>query len=124
MLRRPAPALVLPLLLLAVSTHRPVQVGGRTTVTGDTVQAGDAAVDATHLRPFSLLRQLTLTRGDTIKPFGRQSEQLTRAVLDGRPVLLDVQTFETPNTTTVDSSWIDARTVRPLRMRSTNPARI
>ena len=124
MLRRPAPALVLPLLLLAVSTHRPVQVGGRTTFTRDTVQAGDAAVDATHLRPFSLLRQLTLTRGDTVKPFGRQSEQLTRAVLDGRPVLLDVQTFETPNATTVDSSWMDARTVRPLRMRSTNPARI
>lgn len=122
--RRPASAVVLPLLLLAVGTHRPVQIASRTTFTGDTVQAGDATVDATHLQPFSLLRQLTLTRGDTVKPFGRQSEQLTRAVLDGRPVLLDVQTFETPNATTVDSSWLDTLTVRPIRMRSTNPARI
>ncbi len=90
----------------------------------DTVQAGDMVVDATRLRPFSLVRQLTMTRGDTVKPFGRQSEQLARATLDGRQVLLGVLTFETPNATTIDSSWIDARTLRPLRMRSGNAARV
>jgi hypothetical protein len=30
-------------------------------------------------------------------------------------VLLDVLTFQTPNATTVDSSWIDARALQPLR---------
>lgn len=39
-------------------------------------------------------------------------------------MLLDVLTFETPNATPVDSSWIDARTLRPLRMRSSNAARV
>ena len=59
----------------------------------DTVQAGDAVLDASVLRPFALLRNLTLTRGDTVKPFGRQREQFVRAGLDGREVLLDVLTF-------------------------------
>ncbi|MEP6687414.1 MAG: hypothetical protein ABJC36_03635 [Gemmatimonadales bacterium] len=111
-------------LLIATLGRRPAQEAGAPSTAGDTVQAGDEVVDAARLRPFSLLRQLTLTRGDTVKPFGRQSEQLTSATLDGRPVLLDVLTFETPNATTVDSSWIDARTLRPLRMRSSNAARV
>jgi hypothetical protein len=81
-------------------------------------------VDAERLHPFSLMRHLTMTRGDTVKPFGRQSEQLTSATRDGQPVLLDVLTFETPNGTTVDSSWIDARSLRPLRMHSSNKARV
>ena len=89
----------------------------------DTVQAGDPVLDPSVLRPFSLLRNLTLTRGDTVKPFGRQSEQLARAGMGGREVLLDVLTFETPNATTVDSSWVDPRTLQPIRMRSSNAAR-
>ena len=32
----------------------------------DTVQAGDPVLDPSVLRPFSLLRNLTLTRGDTV----------------------------------------------------------
>ena len=91
---------------------------------GDTIQAGDAVLDASVLRPLSLTRNLTLTRGDTVKPFGRQSEQLAAATLDGRPVLLDVLTFETPRATTVDSSWIDVGALRPLRMRSSNASRV
>lgn len=89
----------------------------------DTVQAGDSALDPSVLRPFALLRKLTLTRGDTVKPFGSQSEQFARAALGGREVLLDVLTFETPNATTVDSSWFDPRTLQPIRMRSSNAAR-
>lgn len=116
--------LALSTLLLAAPGHRSTQDAGRAAAPRDTVQAGDAVVDAARLRPFSLLRRLTLTRGDSVRPFGRQSEALTTATLDGRPVLLDVLTFETPNATTVDSSWIDARTLRPLRMRSTNAARV
>jgi hypothetical protein len=80
-------------------------------------------LDPSILKPFSLLRNLTLTRGDSVKPFGRQSEQLAQAALDGREVLLDVLTFETPNATTVDSSWLDALTLQPIRMRSSNAAR-
>ena len=110
--------------VLAAAGHRSAQRPGGPVTAHDTVQAGDAVVDAARLKPFALLRELTLTRGDTVKPFGRQSEELTSDTLDGRPVLLDVLTFETPNATTVDSSWIDARTLRPLRMRSSNAARV
>jgi hypothetical protein len=88
------------------------------------VQAGDVIVDARLLRPFSLVRRLTMTRGDTVKPFGQQSEQLSSDTVDGRKVLLDVLWFETPNGTTVDSSWADPYTLRPLRMRSRNAARV
>jgi hypothetical protein len=90
----------------------------------DTVQAGDSVLDPFILRPYALLRNLTLTRGDSVKPFGRQREQFARAALDGREVLLDVLTFETPNATTVDSSWFDPRTLQPIRLRSSNTASI
>ena len=110
---------------LAVAASRPPRQDAKPApAPRDTVQAGDAVVDAARLKPFTLHRQLTLTRGDSVKPFGRQSEELKSATLDGRPVLLDVLTFDTPNAVTIDSSWIDARTLRPLRMTSTNPARV
>jgi hypothetical protein len=89
----------------------------------NTVQAGDSVLDPSVLRPFVLLRNLTLTRGDTVRPFGRQTEQFARAGLGGREVLLDVLTFETPNATTVDSSWFAPLTLQPIRMRSSNAAR-
>ena len=111
-------------LALAAAVDRPAQVSGARAAGRDTVQAGDAVVDAARLKPFSLLRHLTMTRGDSVRPFGRQSEQLTTDTLDGRPVLLDVLTFDTPNAVTIDSSWIDARTLRPIRMRSTNASRV
>jgi len=111
-------------LALAAAARRAAQLPTGASATRDTVQAGDAEVDAARLKPFSLERKLTLTRGDTVKPFGRQSEQLTTETLDGRPVLLDVLTFDTPNALTVDSSWVDARTLRPIRMRSSNSARV
>ena len=108
----------------AAAVHQPSQVDGGRPATRDTVQAGHPALDAARLKPFSLVRQLTMTRGDSVRPFGRQSEQLTSGTLDGRPVLLDVLTFDTPNAVTTDSSWVDPRTLQPLRMRSTNPARV
>jgi hypothetical protein len=80
-------------------------------------------VEAARLRPFAIERRLTLTRGDTVRPFGRQMESLAALTLDGRPVLLGVVTFETPRATTVDSSWLDATTLRPIRMQSSNAAR-
>ena len=89
----------------------------------DTVQAGDRRLDASHLSAFALVRQMTLTRGDTALPFGHQSEALSAAMLQGRPVWLDVQTFESPRATTVDSSWVDARTMQPIRMFSGNRSR-
>jgi len=107
---------------LAAAARRPAQFPSA--AVRDTVQAGDAVVDAARLKPFSLERTLTLTRGDTVKQFGRQSEQLTMDTLAGRPVLLDVLTFDTPRARTVDSSWVDARTLRPIRMRSSNSARV
>ena len=109
---------------LAAATHRPPQEHRAYPASRDTVQAGDSVVDAARLKPFSLVRHLTLTRGDSVRPFGRQSELLTTDTLGGRPVLLGVLTFDTPNAVTVDSSWIDPRTLRPLRMTSTNASRV
>ena len=110
--------------LLAAAAHYAVQLPASSAGVRDTVQAGDPALDATHLHLFSLVRNLTLTRGYTVRPFGTQSEQLAAGTLDGREVLLDVLRFDTPNATTVDSSWIEARTLRPIRMRSSNASRV
>jgi hypothetical protein len=110
--------------LALAAVHYPSRTDTAPLPAGDTVQAGHPALDASRLKPFSLVRRLTMTRGDSVRPFGRQSEQLTTDTLDGRPVLLDVLTFDTPNAVTIDSSWVDPRTLQPLRMRSTNPARV
>ena len=115
--------LALSVVVLASGSRQPAQLSNLPSAQ-DTVQAGDPVVDATRLRPFSLVRHLTMTRGDTVKPFGRQSEPLTSDTLDGQTVLLDVLRFETPNGTTVDSSWAEPHTLRPLRMRSRNKARV
>ena len=65
-----------------------------------------------------------MTRGDTVRPFGRQSEILTADTVEGRPVLLHVVTFDTPNALTVDSSWVDPATLSPIRMQSSNKFRV
>jgi hypothetical protein len=111
-------------LALVAALPQPPQVSGVRPDARDTVQAGDPAIDAARLKPFSVVRRLTMTRGDSVRPFGRQSEQLTTVTLDGRTVLLGVLTFDTPNAVTVDSSWIDPETLRPLRMTSTNASRV
>ena len=108
---------------LAAHVYRPPQAAPGLPAL-DTIQAGDSILDAGRLQPFMLERQLMMTRGDTVQPWGVQSEQLSQASLDGRPALLDVLTFDTPRARTVDSSWVDARTLRPLRMRSNNASRV
>jgi hypothetical protein len=90
----------------------------------DTVQAGSPALTPGVLHPYELARTLTMTRGDTVRPFGRQRETLSSDTLDGRPVLLHVVAFDTPNALTVDSSWVDPATLSPLRMRSSNKFRV
>ena len=114
---------VLSAFILAAAGHRSAQRPGGPAAVRDTVQAGDAVVDAARLKPFALLRELTLTRG-TRSSRSAASPSSLRATHWTAAVLLDVLTFETPNATTVDSSWIDARTLRPLRMRSSNAARV
>jgi hypothetical protein len=89
----------------------------------DRVQAGSSEVSAKHLQNFTVVRKLTLTRGDSVLPFGTQTETLTSGRLDGRATLLDVLVFDTPRARTVDSSWIDPQTLRPLRFQSHNAAR-
>jgi hypothetical protein len=122
MLRLPAAAILALALSIPVS-RAPQRQTPRSAATLDTIQAGDPRVEATRLQPFAIERRLTLTRGDTVQPFGRQSESLAPSTHDGRPVLLGVLMFETPRATTVDSSWLDAATLRPIRMQSSNAAR-
>ena len=116
------------ILLSAIAGHvkpKPLTPGElRTNVAAcDSVQAGDVAVAAQRLHPFTLVRKLTLTRGDSAKPFGQQAEALTSGEYRGREAMLDVLVFDTPNGKTVDSSWVDARTLRPLRFQSNNASR-
>jgi len=89
----------------------------------DTVVAGSSTVSARHLTDFTVVRQLTLTRGDSVRRFGTQTETLTSGRFDGRPALLDVLVFDTPRAKTVDSSWIDPETLKPLRFQSHNASR-
>lgn len=116
----------LPVLAAAVLAALPPQQFRSPTLgsAADTVQAGDSILDPSRLRPFELVRELTLSQGDTVRPFGRQIERLTLDTLAGRPVLLDVLIFDTPRALTVDSSWIDAATLRPIRMQSSNRMRV
>lgn len=116
----PAPMALVLLALMAGARQASVPP----VVVRDTVQAGDRALDASRLGPFSLTRQLTLTKGDTVRPFGTQSEQLSQATLNGQRVWLDVLIFQTPRATTVDSSWTNAQTLEPVRFRSTNRERV
>jgi hypothetical protein len=98
--------------------------GERGNVLGcDTIQAGDVAISPKHLQPFTVVRHLMLTTGDSVTPFGTQTETLTSGRLNGRATLLDVLVFRTPRGETVDSSWIDSGTLRPLRFQSNNAAR-
>src|SRR5215203_5856198 len=88
------------------------------------VQAGSSEVSAKHLQDFTVVRRLTLTRGDSSWPFGTQTETLTSGRLNGRPTLLDVLIFDTPRARTIDSSWIDPETLKPHRFFSHNAARM
>jgi len=89
----------------------------------DTVSAGAPQVSSRHLADFTVVRQMTLIRGDSVSPFGTQTETLTSARLGSRPTLLDVLVFDTPRGRTVDSSWIDSATLKPIRLKSDNLAR-
>src|SRR5215210_1987554 len=110
-------------LVLAWAAGSP-SLRGRDAATGcEAVPAGSAQISSKHLQDFTVVRQLTLTRGDSVSPFGTQTEILTSARLDGRETLLDVLVFDTPRARTVDSSWIDPETLKPLRFRSHNAAR-
>jgi hypothetical protein len=62
-------------------------------------------------------------RGDSSSPFGTQTETLTSGRFNRGPALLDVLVFDTPRGRTVDSSWIDPETLKPLRFQSHNAAR-
>ncbi len=109
-------------LIAALSTGSPeTHDGSRTTC--DSVTAGASAVSSRHLSDFTVVRRLTLTRGDSSRPFGTQTETLTSGRLNGRPTLLDVLIFDTPRARTIDSSWIDSETLKPLRFQSHNAAR-
>lgn len=89
----------------------------------DTLQAGNTTISATNIQSFTVVRHLMLTRGDSTTPFGTQTEALTSGQLDGHPTLLNIQVFDTPRGKTVDSSWVDNRTLQPLRLQSNNAAR-
>jgi hypothetical protein len=118
----PEPAFLVYTLMAALSTGSP-ETNDRSRTTCDTVTAGARTVSSRHLSDFTVVRRLTLTRGDSSRPFGTQTETLTSGRLNGRPTLLDVLIFDTPRARTVDSSWIDPVTLKPLRFQSHNAAR-
>lgn len=48
---------------------------------------------------------------------------MSATTLEGRPALLHVLTFDTPSALTVDSTWVDATSLAPIRMLSANRSR-
>jgi hypothetical protein len=110
-------------LIAALGTASRGTGSSRSGTSCDTVTAGAKTVSSRYLTDFTVVRQLTLTRGDTSRPFGTQTETLTSGRLNGRPTLLDILVFDTPRARTVDSSWIDRETLKPLRFQSHNAAR-
>ncbi len=116
------PSFLMYTLIAALGTEHP-ETDRRGPTGCDTVTAGARTVSSSHLSDFTVVRHLTLTRGDSSRPFGTQTETLTSGRLNGRPTLLDILVFDTPRARTVDSSWIDAVTLKPLRFQSRNAAR-
>jgi hypothetical protein len=111
-------------MLLAVAAYTLVNlVGGSEPHGCDTIQPGHVALSPQYWQSYTVVRNLVLTRGDSTTPFGIQTETLSWGQLHGRPTLLDVLVFDTPRGKTVDSSWIDGSTLRPLRFQSNNAAR-
>jgi hypothetical protein len=110
-------------LVIAGSAGLPATDTGPGPAACDSVPAGTRTVSPQQLRDFTVVRQLTLTRGDSTSPFGTQTETLTSGKLDRRATLLDVLVFDTPRGRTVDSSWIDSETLKSLRLKSDNAAR-
>jgi hypothetical protein len=116
------PAFLVYTLIAALSTGSP-ETKEHSRSTCDSVPAGARTVSSRYLSDFTVVRRLTLTRGDSSRPFGTQTETLTSGRLNGRPTLLDVLVFDTPRARTIDSSWIDPETLKPLRFQSHNTAR-
>lgn len=114
------PTLVLLLVAASLPTER---TGTSATNAADTLRPGHAALAPRQVQPYTVERQLELTRGDSTSRFGRQSEQLLSDTIDGQPALLHVLTFDTPAALTVDSSWVDPATLTPRRMVSRNARR-
>src|SRR5215218_1754327 len=89
----------------------------------ETLPAGSKTISSKYFSDFTVVRQLTLIRGDSGSHFGTQTETLTTGRFEGRPALLDVLVFDRPRARTVDSSWVDPETLKPFRFRSHNAAR-
>jgi hypothetical protein len=89
----------------------------------ETLPAGGKSTSSKYFSDFTVVRQLTLIRGDSSSHFGTQTETLTTGRFEGRPALLDVLVFDTPRARTVDSSWVDPETLKPFRFQSHNAAR-
>jgi hypothetical protein len=89
----------------------------------ETLPAGAKSISSKYFSDFTVVRQLTLIRGDSSSHFGTQTETLTTGRFEGRPALLDVLVFDTPRARTVDSSWVDPETLKPFRFQSDNAAR-
>jgi len=89
----------------------------------ETLPAGSKTISSKYFSDFTVVRQLTLIRGDSGSHFGTQTETLTTRRFEGRPALLDVLVFDTPRARTVDSSWVDPETLKPFRFQSHNDAR-
>lgn len=69
-------AIVVVARLVAAPAPRAVPPPPVPTIRADTLRPGSAALSPSQLRPYTIARCLELTRGDSTRPFGRQSEQL------------------------------------------------
>ena len=77
------PSLLL-LLALATAAHPAVRPGAALALQPDTLRPGSTALSPSQLRPYTISRRLEPTRGDSTRPFGRQSEQLVLEFRTGK----------------------------------------
>ena len=93
-------------------------------VTGDTIIAGSTVVAGTSLPRGTIVKQLAIEDSGGVQILGTVTQQLSAATVRGVPGLLSVQTFQLGDRRTVDSSFVDSRTLRPIGHWSHNESRV
>jgi hypothetical protein len=93
-------------------------------LSADTVSAGDRVVRAAALALQTTTKRMVLEDSSGSHVLGTLTQTLSRVTIAGRSGLLSVQTFEFGGKRTVDSSFADARTLRPILHRSHNESRV
>jgi len=102
-----------------------VALGTSRSVAAQTVRRiapGDATVNASRLRPHADTARIEWTRDGETRAGPKQIEELDHTVLDGKPAWRHRIRVEGGRFVIDDTTWYEARTLRPIRHHSHGPA--